>query len=104
LNYIRREESTGSGQDGDEDIITLVDFTETFGKKVVEVLVESIELVRSVEGDDRNAILVRNGNELFVRHNCEYRRESELPLRLNIKELSASTVLRGAEARGLISA
>jgi hypothetical protein len=48
--------------------------------------------------------LVRNGNELFVRHNCEYRRESELPLRLNIKELSASTVLRGAEARGLISA
>ena len=64
----RGEEAAIAGEDGDGDVLALVDFTETLAQKVVEVLVESIELLGVVEGDDGHAGLVSDGDEVLVRH------------------------------------
>lgn len=64
----RGEEAAIAGEDGDGDVLALVDFTETLAQKVVEVLVESIELLGVVESDDGHAGLVGDGDEVLVRH------------------------------------
>lgn len=63
---VRREEPTGSGEHGDVDIIALVNLSQPLAEEVIKILVEGIQLVGPIESNDRNAILVRESDELFV--------------------------------------
>lgn len=65
---IRGEEAPIGGQNGDGDVIALVDLAETLAEKVVGVLVQGIELLGVVEGDDGDGALVGDGDEILDGH------------------------------------
>lgn len=64
----RGEEPASPRQDGNVDLIALFDLAEIVGYKVVELLIESIELLGPIQGDDGNATLIRERYSLVVRH------------------------------------
>lgn len=108
---VRREESTCAGNNGDEDIIPALNLAQSLAEEVVKVLVEGIQLVGSVESNDRNTILESEGDKFFVRHFVIWYKNNLGSIngmsslgpkagQADIYSHSQAVFMRGAEARG----
>lgn len=69
---LRREESACAGEHGDVDILALVNLPETLAEEVIELLVQSIQLLGPVERDDCDTIAISECDKVFVGHGCDF--------------------------------